>query len=373
MNTEKIAALLEKYRDGTMTDQERALLETWYLRQAGQSSYEMSPEQLDSSMAFLKKNLPLAPARQRRLWSRMAAAAAVIIVLATGGYFLLKKTPPGENKAALAQDAAPGGNKAVLTLSDGRRITLSDAASGRIATEENVTVSKTAEGELKYSNTRDTPGALVYNSVSTPRGGQYSLVLADGTKVMLNAASSLKYPASFTGTERRVELTGEAFFEIAKNTARPFRVVSRAQTVTVLGTRFNINAYTDEPLVKTTLVDGSVQVQGNRNGAPLLLKPGQQAVMAGDAAPEAATAVNMEQALAWKNGYFRFYNEDLHAVTRQLARWYNVDFVFDGPVSAEEYTGKISRFKNLGQVLTMLESTRTVHFSITGNKVRVTK
>lgn len=343
------------------------------MRQAANSSHQLSAEKLDESFEYLKGRLPVKPAGIRPLWPRLVAAASILVVLSLGTYFLLHKNDDSR-KANLAQPKSilPGGSKAILTLANGKQIILTQAKNGRLLTEANTEINKTADGSVLYKaiKTGHHDIRAEYNTLSTPRSGQYHLTLADGTGVWLNAASSIKYPVAFTGAYREVEISGEAYFEVAHNPARPFRVKSNAQVVEVLGTHFNINAYSDEMAVKTTLLEGSVKVTPNNNGTSKLLKPGQQAALSGSAL--SVESANVEEATAWKNGYFRFNNEKIRNIMRQLSRWYDIDVQYDGDVTDEGFYGTISRYKNIGEVLEMIQQTKGVHFTIEGRRITVT-
>lgn len=253
----------------------------------------------------------------------------------------------------------PGSNKAILTLQDGSTIVLDDAKNGTVAKQGNATVIKTANGQLVYSGAQSVPGKVMYNTMSTPRGGQYQLTLPDGTGVWLNSASSITYPTAFVGTERKVTITGEAYFEVAKDKTRPFHLKAGNQNIEVLGTHFNVMAYADEEAIKTTLVEGSVKV--SQNGSSNILKPGEQSVNKDgdfDIGPAA-----LDEALAWKNGYFKFNRIGLKAIMRQLSRWYDVEIVYQGRIKDDEFVGTIGRSENIMQALHLLELTN-VHFKI---------
>jgi ferric-dicitrate binding protein FerR (iron transport regulator) len=221
---------------------------------------------------------------------------------------------------------------------------------------------------LSYNTLKNKSSEVLYNTISTPRGGQYELMLSDGSKVWLNAASSLRFSASFVGKERKVELLGEAYFEVAKNAAMPFKVKVHGMEVEVLGTHFNINSYDNESMIRTTLLEGSVKI--NKNNSSSLLKPGQQAQMNKAGEIKIINNVDVEEAIAWKEGKFQFDKADIHDIMRQLARWYDVDVEYKGTVSSH-FGGTISRDVNLSQVLNMLHLTGEVNFQIQDKKVLV--
>jgi ferric-dicitrate binding protein FerR (iron transport regulator) len=287
------------------------------------------------------------------------AAAAVIIVLAGSVYIwrMAAKQPP---VAAIQpeSDVAPGGNKATLTLAGGKRIVLDSAANGSIAQQGNVNIVKLNNGQLVY-NLNGNAGEVWMNTMTTPVGGQYQLTLPDGTKVWLNAASSITYPSAFAGANRNVSITGEAYFEVAKDIARPFIVnVNNESEIKVLGTHFNVNAYTDETAARTTLLEGSVNVSvigpsltGIKSA---ILKPGEQAVVADNSPLTIDHSPDVEQAVAWKNGRFNFNGADLHTVMRQLTRWYGINVKYEGNVTDEIFQGELTRDLKLSQVLRIL-------------------
>jgi hypothetical protein len=310
---------------------------------------------------------------KKRIWKiKYAAAAIIICLLSISGYFLFK--PKQENvisKTEMKQtdqnDVPPGKNKATLTLANGSSIILDSAANGALATQGNSKILK-QNGMLSYNALNNKSSEVLYNTISTPRGGQYQLMLADGSKVWLNAASSLRFPASFVGKERKVELLGEAYFEVAKNAAMPFKVKVNGMEVEVLGTHFNINSYDNESTIRTTLLEGSVKL--NRNNSSRILRPGEQAQMNKAGEMKIIHDADVEEAIAWKEGKFQFDRADIHDIMRQLARWYDVDVEYQGTVSSH-FGGTISRDVNLSQVLNMLHLTGEVKFRIEGKKVVV--
>ncbi|GGH01432.1 FecR family protein [Mucilaginibacter phyllosphaerae] len=306
------------------------------------------------------------------LWPRIAIAASILLFLSIGTYTLFMR-PFTVQQAAQNQlnDIQAGGNKALLTLANGQKVVLTDARNGLLSNQNDVSIIKTADGRVMYKKDTVTDNRVAaYNTITTPRGGQYQLTLADGTKVWLNSGSSLKYPAYFTGRERSVELTGEAYFEVAHNRAMPFRVASGVQTVQVLGTHFNINAYTDEPALKTTLLEGSVSITSNHRQT--LLKPGQQATLAHQ--KFIVNETDIDDAVAWKNGMFQFSDESLESIMRKIARWYDVDIEYtNDAIKSLPLTGVITHYSNITKVLGMLKRTKQVDFKIDGRKIIVSK
>jgi transmembrane sensor len=370
---DKAKELLIKYNAGNCTDAEKALVEKW-LFQYQNEALDLSDEKIEQIGHEIWLNLPKPQLRvvKKSVWLRVAAAAAVLVFLSTGLYFMFNGANRG-NAVVYKTDIKPGNNKAILTLASGKTIALTDVKNGELANDGNAIISKAANGDVVY-HIYDTANvkALTYNTMTTPRSGQYHLVLADGTNVWLNAGSSITYPTVFPGNERKVEITGEAYFEVAHNAAKPFRVVTRGQAVEVLGTHFNVNAYADEPVIKTTLLEGSVKVTQNENIAMLI--PGQQAQVKrgmGNAAIQIIEHADTDEAIAWKNGLFQFNKASIESIMRQASRWYNVEVSYsDNKRPVKTFTGSISRNTNLSQLLEILSYTGS-RFEIDGKKIIV--
>lgn len=314
------------------------------------------------------------------VWGRVAAAAAVVLLLGGGAYWYMqrdKELPAAgvavNSPSAVKKDVAPGSNKAVLTLSDGTNIVLDSAREGRLSRQGNTDVTKTGNGQLAYRSAagheQRAMSKLVYNMISTPKGGQYMVVLPDGSRVWLNAASSLRFPTAFTGDDRTVELSGEAYFEIGKDKQKPFYVQANGTKVAVLGTSFNVTAYEEDGVIRTTLLEGAVQVTGS-SGAALRLTPGQQAQCGKDGELKLIKAADTEAAIAWKNDLFYFRGTDIQTIMRQLARWYDIDVTYSGAVNGRFYA-KIPRNTNLSIVLRALALTNKLNFTQEGKKVMV--
>ena len=394
----KILELADKWISGSITETEKQELFAWYARFDDQElllepEYEPVIKALKQEMlAVIRQRIAAdtsPPSREeprtwaRIQWGRVAAAAVLIGAVATGAIFFANhkvrvQTPAtADHKAAPAQtDIQPGSNKAVLTLADGSNIALDSAHTGRLAQQGRAQVMKLADGRLKYNVVEgNSTNAVTYNVLSTPKGGQYRLVLPDGSQVWLNAASSIRYPTAFTGTDREVEITGEAYFEIARNPSMPFRVQTvnhlgdaDPMTIEVLGTHFNVNAYADEDAVRTTLLEGSVKIKkGNRSG---LLRPGQQAQLQPTGEIRWIPEVDVEQVTAWKNGVFEFDGEELPVIMRQIARWYDVEVEYEGKVPTEPFTGRVSRSTTLSGVLKILKLS-DIEVTVQNNKVIV--
>lgn len=331
----------------------------------------MEPEAAEALFTRIRQ---VEQGRLRKMsWARVAAAVAVIIgLIGLGGGWWWLAYQAGDHKqpliATTPKDLQPGGNKAVLTLAGGRIIVLDSAANGLLAEQGGTQVQKQGSAvtyggvghEAPHNRNERTPKAdapILFNTLSTPRGGQYQLTLEDGTKVWLNAASSITYPTAFTGKIREVTITGEAYFEVVHNAAHPFRVQAGGVTLEDLGTAFNVNAYTDEPVMVTTLAQGALSV------GSMILSPGQAADRAADGHIRLIRHADVEQALAWKNGAFAFNGADLATVMRQLSRWYDVDVEYKGAIPAGTFSGKIGRGLTLTQVLTGLAATR-IHYQL---------
>jgi ferric-dicitrate binding protein FerR (iron transport regulator) len=312
----------------------------------------------------------LNPVRQKEMTIKHRswwAAAACILLLGTGTgiFFSLQKKAPvivHQVPAGGKEDVLPGNNKATLTLGDGSIVSL-DSTGNQVIQQGNTAIRQN-KGALEYH----TPGAnagISYNTLTTPRGGQFQVLLPDGTKVWLNAASSIRYPTAFAGNERKVEVTGEAYFEVAANATAPFRVaIGNRAAVEVLGTHFNINAYPEESSVQTTLLEGRVKV----NAA--LLLPGEQASLDAAGKISIKKEVDVAQVIAWKDGWFQFHLSSLPDVMRQISRWYDVEVIYQGNIPGKSFEGRIQRDLTLTQMLKILEKNQ-VHFKLTGRKIEV--
>ncbi|RAJ08852.1 FecR family protein [Chitinophaga skermanii] len=391
-----IAELLLRRVQGVITEEETAELEAWLQTQppASRDFYTdaCTMPQLEAGLQTMHKfdetaalddvwkrigMLETRTVPVRRLWLRWTAAAALLaFVVSTSIIFFNHKqnTTPGVSTVArYGGDALPAGNKATLELADGSVIDLNSTKKGKIDQFQDANIFKQDDETISYENTlAQSEADVTYHKIITPRGGKFDVVLPDGTKVWLNAASSLKYPTAFIGKERVVELSGEAYFDVAKNAQQPFTVRTidtkrEPLEVRVLGTAFNIQAYSDEPLRTATLVNGKVSVQ-NKNDREILL-PGQQA-MVHNRQPMQVQVANIESVLAWKNGLFIYHDASIQEIMREISRVYDVDVVFDGDI-AQQFEGTIPRSMKLSDVLKILESTGWVQFSIVGKTVTV--
>jgi ferric-dicitrate binding protein FerR (iron transport regulator) len=307
-----------------------------------------------------------------------------VITLSIGLYkyydFVEAPVPSAEiKKGQVNIEIIPGSNKALLTLADGKQIVLEDTKSGLLAQQENTIVNKENDSVLVYSSQGPKMVKPQFNTISIPRGGQYQVVLPDGTKVWLNASSSLRFPTAFNGIERHVELSGEAYFEVKKDKDMPFivTVINKHQyhgigknnmRIEVLGTHFNVMAYEDESNAITTLLEGSVKVGNNLTN--VLLKPGQQALFNKTDKINISVA-DTEGAVAWKNGYFKFSNENIRSIMNKISRWYDVDIEYKGKLPEKTLWGTISRFEDVSEVLKTLELTGSIHFKLEGRRLIV--
>lgn len=401
MEDKEIEELFEKHQLGNLTEEERDILDSWYWQYNEEVPVNITAEEIEAAHLSILKKLPKPEIVKKVNWKRRIAAiaASVVFFLIIGFYFLKNDKPTIENFTN--NDIKPGGYKAILILANGVNIDLDEAKEGEIAKDRGVKIVKLPEGQLQFkANDKpfsvkpsiqiDSLPALIsvpktvkegggLNVVLTPKGGQYHIALPDGTNVWINAGSTLRFPSSFEDMpERRVHLTGEAYFEVAQiksvfgmqKRARkvPFVVQTDNQEVTVLGTHFNINSYADELNIKTTLLEGMVKVSSKKGEA--ILKPGMQTINNGKILKTIETDLDM--AVAWKNGEFSFRNEPLESIMRQVGRWYDVEVVYENSrVKKLMFGGSISKFKNASQVLKMLELSGKVKFKIEYKKITV--
>ena len=382
MKKQQAKDMVSRYVQGKATPEERELLDKWFYQNLDNNTYKPDPKSLEKNDGEITKHLMKHigahqnKAKTIRLWTRIAAAASILIFLSFGAFFLLRNNNQQEQIAKnQIYNIAPGTNNAILTLANGKTIVLNNFQKGLLAKQGASAINKSANGELVYQQrtNSETPIAeIAYNSITIPRGAEYQVVvLPDGSKVWINAASSLRYPTAFAGNERKVELTGEAYFEVVHNPAMPFRIVTSSQTVEVLGTHFNINAYNDEPAVKTTLLEGKVKITATADNVVRYLLPGQQAEL--NSSAFTVNATETDKAIAWKNGRFMFQNDNIQYIMRIISRWYNVDVEYSGQIPTDNFGGGVSRFKNVSEVLNELQLTGGVHFQIEGRKIIVSK
>lgn len=370
--------IIENYVSGKATAEEIKFVETYYQQLDKENDVLAGASETDlksfaeENFSAIQQKIKFGKAENKKFpIYRYVAAAIILLTVGLGAFYLTndKQSTITLSKTKTKIDVLPGKDKAILTLADGSKIILDQSAEGEISKSNGVTISKTADGQLVYKvnaasvvNTK----SLAYNTIETPKGGQYQVILPDGTKVWLNAASSLKYPALFANNERKVELTGEAYFEVAKEKSHPFRVISKNQTVEVLGTHFNINAYADDKAIKTTLLEGSVKV--NNQAFTKTLKPNEQAFTNNyGLGTIAILQVDTDDETAWKNGEFRFNNAGLKDILHQLDRWYDLKIDYNN-IPAKRFNGMVPRKAKLSEVLNMLELTGNISFEILEGK-----
>lgn len=384
MTKQEFLVLIDKYLAGNASAEEADLLSRYY--NSFQENKDWNENELGEKHST-RDNIfnhiqDAIRANSRRNKSkvftlrRIAVAASVIALVLLGMSLWFNRHKQDGiarteiKKNGYRNDVPPGGDKAILTLADGSTITLDDAKNGTLAQQGATKVIKLS-GKLSYNQTDAGDKAVVYNTISTPRGGQYQIELADGSQVWLNAASSLRFPTAFTGNERTIEITGEAYFEVAKDISKPFIVKVEGASVQVLGTHFNVMAYKDEGTLKTTLLEGSVRFVSGNNAS--LLKPGQQSQLTNEGKISVTNGVDVDEVVAWKNGLFHFANADIATVMRQLSRWYDVDVVYQTGDFNDQFIMEMPRSSRLSEVLKVLELTSNVRFYIQGKKIVVMK
>jgi len=366
--------LLTKFQKGNCNPEEIEALSYWLHHYRSDIRPKFTETDLNNISSELWTRIEQAIPEQKpmrvTLWPKIAIAAAVLLALfATMLIFRYKDTPEQKTAGVSQNDIDPGKEKAFLILSNGKRVFLDEQSAAAIE-QPGVSISKKANGMLVYRISPEEPAGDAQNTLQTPNGGQYQVTLPDGTQVWLNAASSISYPLSFKGKkERIVSLSGEGYFEVMHDSKHPFLVKSGAQTVQVLGTHFNVQAYQDEISIKTTLISGAVKVSGGNNQPSKVLKPGQQSNFTMQAI-QVSTA-DIEQAIAWRNNDFVFSGENLSEVMRQISRWYDVEVEFKGNIGETAFYSTISRKKKLSEILKALTLNQGVHFKIEGRRVTV--
>lgn len=389
ISKDEFLALYEKYMGGQCTDAEKRLLETYrdemLLADEGWDDEEASEADVRARIwQRLSENRQVIPISKNKIYkSRWLQVAAILLVaLLIGSLFIPAKKKQDTNSEKLTgashqKPIVPGANKAYLTLANGTNIVLDDAKNGALTSQPGVKISKTGNGVVVYefikSATINAGNTMPqFNTITTPRGGQYQVVLADGTRVWLNAASSIRFPQAFNGAQRLVELSGEAYFEVAKDKSHPFIVQSNGTKVQVFGTHFNVNAYPDNNSVTTTLLEGSVQMSNSSQAA--MLVPGEQGISAQSGGFISVSRADIQQATAWKNGYFIFHDLSIVEVMKQVSRWYDVDIQYqDEAVKNNEFGGAISRYKSITELLDNIQLTQSIHYKIEGRRVIIMK
>lgn len=383
MQNERLKALLEKYLDGTATDEEKAVIDKWY-REAGHHERHLSNE--NASTIEIRDRIFNAVSHEitgdtkvvpiKRNWKRIVAAASVILIVGSFAY-LAWKNLSHESDLVISKPekkatdvAPPTNNRATLQLNDGTKIILDSSGNGTLAIDGNVNIEKKNDGLISYTGQNN--HEISYNTLSVPRGSKpMKLQLSDGTQVWLNVSSSITYPVAFAGSERKVEINGEAYFEVAKDLSKPF-VVKKANDdleIKVLGTHFNVNSYDDELEMKVTLLEGSVQVYKDNQSS--ILRPGHQAQIKNNII-NVSRQVDLEEVMAWKEGRFYFDGASINAIMRQVEKWYDVKIKYETSVNSS-FVAKISRDVNVSQLLNIFETTDLVHFKIEGNEITVIK
>lgn len=378
--TEELFQIMKSLSDDKLKE---LIREEWYNLELTDSFFNH-----DVSMGMLNKILPAKPKSTNHekevlfniiiswisRFRKVSVAASILVLLSTGLYFWFKPTLNPKRSLAsrnsVSQDLPPGGAKATLTLADGKEIILDNARNGIIASTNSFKVIKTESGQVVYQSFGTNINKTInteLNKITTPRGGEYKIIMPDGSKVWLNSASTIKFPGVFKGDTRSVELEGEAYFEIAKNSTMPFMVKSRNVEIEVIGTHFNVKAYSDEDLVKTTLVEGSIKIK--RGNSSHLLIPGQQAVLIGNNT-KVLNDIDVEEQIAWKNGLFQFKDAGIEEVMHQAALWYDLNVTFEGNITEKYLTGKISRSVNVSEFMNILDYAG-VKFKIVGNNITI--
>jgi hypothetical protein len=392
LDKKSILTLLDRYLKSQSNTKEKEKLDEFFEENSNSIEASKSIENVskleDKIFNYIqfgiKEQVKKESTLNRMPYLQIAASILVIFLFSTTIYFYRsslasKSQLPIAQGVAKIEDKQPAKNIAILTLGNNSQIVLDEASNGEIAQESGVSILKTDKGELVYkirnSNNLSTNDLNKYNTISTPMGGKFKVILPDGSLVVLNAASTLKYPVHFDEKLRKVSFTGEAYFEIAKLEDKrkkrvPFYVYSNDQIVEVLGTHFNINSYDNEEYSKTTLLEGSVKIINEKSAATAkILKPGQQAVIKRGDVQTKIIIADEAQALAWKDGYFLFKNTNIKDVVNELERWYNIDIQYEDEMEFENITGYISRNVKISSVLKMLQLSGIVNYEISGSKI----
>jgi transmembrane sensor len=387
--SERLTILFEKHLADTLTREERIEFMGLLLQPGMKAGIDQLMETawqqtgMEQGLPEHKKQLLLQQVKQdapvitlyprRQTWNRWMAAASILILISLGAYFMLvdtKKTTTVDGPVATTEVPAPAVNRAMISLSNGQVVYLDSMQNGTVLNTNGFTIIKTADGRIEYKGQTN---EIIYNTLTNPRGSKViDMTMSDGSHVWLNAGSSVRYPVVFAGNERKVEVNGEAYFEIAHNAARPFIVSKGAMNVQVLGTHFNINAYDDETNIKVTLLEGSVKVTTSQSATgsvqSLVLKPGQQALV--DRSAIQQINPNLEEVMAWKNGFFHFDRADIPTVMRQLARWYDLEINYKGAIPKREFGGEMQKDLPLSSLLRLLEKSN-IRVNLAGKKLTV--
>lgn len=384
MTNQTAKELLEKYNSGTISEDELAILESWYNQQAkGMAEFRITNEDFAEDLAKVATRLRTLPEKKstsifrvRKTWY---IAASILFIATLTISYLYNTKEPIHAEAILTnnieqpknkEEISPGESRALLILEDDTQIALDEIESGNIKSAKGITISKSADGKLVYDLTNTTENKNSgYNTIITPAGGEYQVILSDGTSVWLNAKSSIKFPTTFGTKERFVETTGEVYFDVSHDPHKPFIVQTKNQQVKVLGTQFNINSYSDKIGVKTTLIEGSVLVKSNNSNASKFIKPGEESVF--NQNNISISKVDLESAVAWKNGYFIFQDAELEDIMQQISRWYDADVEYATSNKNIQFGGAISKYRELPELLKLLEMTEKVKFKIQGRRIIV--
>jgi transmembrane sensor len=374
-----IQDLIHKFFDGSITPDEKKQLDNWY-NSFSSSDIEVFSEESENHYGYrMKRRLDKHVKRKRLPASTFtlillrSAAAVLLISFSIIIYRSLSKNEPEKTTTASIQpatDILPGGNKAVLTLGNGSTIILDSTSGGSLGNDGGFNIVKVGDGKVEYrlADNTQTSAATVYNTISTPRGGQYQITLADGTKVWLNASSSIRFPVEFNNPTREVEMTGEVYFEVARNPSKPFRVKVNDSYINVIGTHFNVMAYDNEPSINTTLLEGAVSIENKKSSRRI--SPGQQARADASGSIKIINDADVEEAIAWKSGFFQFKSAGIKSIMQQVERWYDADIIYEGEVKLH-FTGQVSRSVKVSELLRKLELTNEVRFKIEGKKITV--
>jgi len=379
MTKEEYTFLYEKYASGNCTDEERRRFEA-YSDDFSLDDTEWDTDTLgnenelaDKMYARLYDDTHSKSFRGISLLYKLSAAAVLFVVLSSGLYLYLNNSSdpvPAQQQLSKKADVGPGGKKAILNLQNGTKMVLDQSTNGVVSIQGNIVITGSMSGKVlydSYSLADNNSNVKDYNSINIPRGGEYELRLPDGTRVWLNSESSLKFPAVFSGRDRKVELTGEAYFEVAKNALVPFKVYANGTEIEVLGTEFNVNAYR-KGRVTTSLLGGSVKLKVG--GQESLLKPGQEAVSLASGRIM-VNETNVKDAIAWKNGYFIYQDDNIYQIMADAARWYDVDVEYRGDLRGKGFYGNVARYDNISELLKNIELTGSIKFKIEGRRVIV--
>jgi transmembrane sensor len=380
-NQQELLRMIESYLDGSANDKLKSTVEQYYDLFNDEpallddytdndilGAHDRIREAISTKIQAKEKNLTSRP------WRYMRMAATVFLVVGVGLYVYdaEDKSSPVVSRMKMLTDISPGGNRAVLTLADGRKLSLINADSIEVPDQRSVMISKAGDSALVYESNQNQKAENMFNILETPNGGQYQVTLPDGTKVWLNTSSSLRFPLTFPKNQRTVELDGEAYFEVSKNKNKPFIVKTQHQTVEVLGTRFNLNAYKDEPVERTSLLDGRILVTNTLFKSERILQPGQQSIVT-DQKLISVKNIDIDEPVGWKNGYFIYDEERLETILRMVARWYSVEIDYSRAPFAKNlvFSGILSKYSNVSKLLEKLQLTRAIKFEISNNKIIV--